>query len=38
MAQDIYPQDLSLQLHITSIRDALDKGKMIKGTALLDFR
>jgi adenylate cyclase len=38
MAQDIYPQDLSLQLHITSIRGALDSGKMIKGTALLDFR
>ena len=38
MAQDIYPQDLSLQLHIASIKGALDNGKMIKGAALLDFR
>jgi len=37
-AQNIYPKDLSLQLQITSIRGALDSGKMIKGTALLDFR
>ena len=37
-ARNIYPKDLSLQLHITSIRGALDSGKMIKGAALLDFR
>jgi len=38
VAQTIYPRDLPVQLHITSIRGALDRGKMIKGAALLDFR
>jgi class 3 adenylate cyclase len=37
-AQNIYPKDLSLQLHITSISNALDSGKRIKGSALLDFQ
>jgi hypothetical protein len=37
-AQDIYPQDFPLQLLITSIKGALDKGKIVKGAALLDFR
>ena len=37
-AQSIYPQDLPLQLLVTSIRGALDSGGMVKGTALLDFR
>ena len=38
VAQTIYPQDLPLQLLITSIRGALDTGGMGKGAALLDFR
>jgi class 3 adenylate cyclase len=38
VAQNIYPQDLSLRLHIASIKNALDSGKMVEGTALLDFR
>lgn len=38
VAQEIYPQDLSLRLHITSIRGALDKGEMVEGAALLDLR
>ena len=38
VAQEIYPQDLSLRLHITSIRGALDRGKMVEGAALLDLR
>ncbi len=37
MAQDIYPQDLSLRLLIASIRGALDSGGKPKGAALLDF-
>jgi hypothetical protein len=38
VAQSIYPQDLPLQLLITSVRGALDGGGMVNGTALLDFR
>ncbi len=38
VAQGIYPQDLPLQLLITSIRGTLDRGGMVKGAALLDFR
>jgi adenylate cyclase len=38
VAQNIYPQDLPLQLLITSVRGALDRGGMVKGAALLDFR
>jgi len=38
VAQTIYPQDLPLQLLITSIRGTLDRGGMVKGAALLDFR
>ena len=37
-AQDIYPQDLPLQLLTTSIRGVLDSEGRVKGTALLDFR
>jgi class 3 adenylate cyclase len=37
-AQTIYPHDLPLQLLISSIRGAMDRGEMAKGTALLDFR
>jgi adenylate cyclase len=37
-AQSIYPQDLPLQLFVTSIRGALDSGGTVKGAALLDFR
>ncbi len=37
-AQDIYPQDIPLQLLMASTKGALDKGKMVEGTALLDFR
>jgi class 3 adenylate cyclase len=37
-AQNIYPQDLPVQLHIASIKGALDDGKMTTGTVLLDFR
>ena len=37
VAQSIYPQDLSLQLLIASMRGALDSGGMAKGAALLDF-
>jgi hypothetical protein len=37
-AQSIYPQDLPLQRFVTSVRGALDSGKMMEGTALLDFR
>ncbi len=38
VAQTIYPQDLPLQLLITSIRGALETGGTGKGTALLDLR
>jgi adenylate cyclase len=38
VAQNIYPQDLPLQLLITSIEGASDKGRMTKGAPLLDFR
>jgi hypothetical protein len=38
VAQTIYPQDLTLQLLITSIRGALNTGGMGEGVALLDFR
>ncbi len=38
VAQEIYPQDLPLQLLITSISGALDRGGMVEGGALLDFR
>jgi adenylate cyclase len=38
MAQDIYPQDLPLQLLVTSVRSALEGRGAAKGTALLDFR
>jgi class 3 adenylate cyclase len=38
VAQDIYPQDLPLQFLIHSVRNTLDKGKIIEGAALLDFR
>jgi len=38
MAQSIYPQDLPLQLLITSIRGGLDRGGMVEGAGLLDFR
>ena len=38
VAQNIYPQDLPLQLLMTSIRGALDRGEMVKGAALFDFR
>jgi class 3 adenylate cyclase len=38
VAQRIYPQDLPLQLLITSVRGALDSGGRVEGTALLDFR
>jgi adenylate cyclase len=37
-AQSIYPQDLPLQLFVTSIRGVLDGGGMVERTALLDFR
>ncbi len=36
-ARDIYPEDLSLQLLISSIRGALAAGGLAKGAALLDF-
>ena len=38
VAQNIYPQDLPLQLLITSIGGASDKGTTTKGAPLLDFR
>jgi hypothetical protein len=38
VAQNIYPQDLPLQLLITSIGGASGKERMTKGTPLLDFR
>jgi adenylate cyclase len=38
VAQDIYPQDLPLQLLMTSVKGVLDSGEMVKGTALLNFR
>jgi hypothetical protein len=38
VARNFYPQDLPLQLLITSIRDALDRGKGVQRAALLDFR
>jgi class 3 adenylate cyclase len=38
VARNFYPQDLPLQLLITSIRDALDRGKGVQREALLDFR
>ena len=38
MAQNLYPQDLPIQLLITSIRGALDRGEAVKGAPLLDFR
>jgi len=37
-AQDIYPQDLPLRLLMASTKDALDRGEMIEGVALLDLR
>jgi class 3 adenylate cyclase len=37
-AQNVYPQDVPLQRFVTSIKSALDRGDMGKGTALLDFR
>ncbi|HUL31526.1 MAG TPA: adenylate/guanylate cyclase domain-containing protein [Thermodesulfobacteriota bacterium] len=36
-AQNIYPQDLPLQLLMTSTKGALDRGEMVRA-ALLDFR
>jgi len=38
MARDVYPHDLTLQLLITSIKDALDRGNLVQGAPLLDFR
>ncbi len=38
IAQNIYPQDLPLQLLITSIGEVSDRGKMTKGAPLIDFR
>ena len=38
MAQNIYPQDLPLQLLMTSTQGALDRGEMAGGAALLDLR
>ncbi|MDD1749379.1 MAG: adenylate/guanylate cyclase domain-containing protein, partial [Methanothrix sp.] len=37
-AQNIYPQDLPLQLLAASTKGALDRGEMVEGAALLDFR
>jgi len=37
-AQNIYPQDLPLQLLVASAKRALDRGEMVKGSVLLDFR
>ncbi len=37
-AQDIYPQDLPLQVLMASTKGALDRGEMVVGAALLDFR
>ena len=38
VARNVYPHDLPLQLLIASIRDSLDRGKMVQGAALFDFR
>jgi class 3 adenylate cyclase len=38
VARSVYPNDLPLQLLIASIRDSLDKGKMVQGAALFNFR
>jgi class 3 adenylate cyclase len=37
-AQNIYPQDIPLQLLTASTRVALEKGDVVEGAALLDFR
>ena len=37
-AQNIYPQDLPLQLLLTSTQGALKKGEIVEGAALLDLR
>jgi class 3 adenylate cyclase len=37
-AQTLFPQDLPLQLLITSLRQALEQGQKVKGAILLDFR
>jgi hypothetical protein len=37
-AEGIYSQDLALQRLITSVRRGLDRGKIVKGDALFDFR
>ena len=37
-AQNIYPQDLPLQLLLTSTQGALNKGEIVEGAALLDLR
>ncbi|HUL31206.1 MAG TPA: adenylate/guanylate cyclase domain-containing protein, partial [Thermodesulfobacteriota bacterium] len=38
VAQGIFPEDLPLQFLITSVKGALDKGGVVQGTPLLDFR
>jgi hypothetical protein len=38
VARNVYPHDLTLQLLIASIKDALDRGNLVQGAALLDFR
>jgi class 3 adenylate cyclase len=38
VARSVYPHDLPLQLLITSIRDILDRGKMVQGAVLFDFK
>jgi tetratricopeptide (TPR) repeat protein len=37
-AQNIYPQDVPLRLLMASAKGVLDRGEMVKGAALLDFR
>jgi class 3 adenylate cyclase len=37
-AQSILPQDPALQFFINSLKEALEKGQAIKGTALIDLR
>jgi len=37
-ARSVYPHDLTLQVFITSIKDALDRGNLVQGAPLLDFR
>jgi len=38
VARSVHPHDLPLQLLITSIRDSLDRGKMVQGAALFNFK